>query len=151
MEKKVLKNAEFYVGIGMLAVFFIILWQISVINVPESRLFPMFIAAVIFVSALVQLYKVFVKKEYVPVSKSKIHAKELLVIFILLASYPLYDILGFYSTLLPVVLGVSLVMLYPFNRHTLLFCIVYSLIVVIICFISFYLLLGLITPSGVLI
>ena len=151
MDKKVLKNAEFYVGLGMLAVFFVVLWQISVINVPESRLFPIFIAIVILMSSFVQFYKVFVKKEYVPVSDVKIHLKEFLMILILLASYPLYEVLGFYATLLPVVFGISLVMLFPLDRHSLLFCIAYSLIVLLVCFISFYFILGLITPEGVLI
>ena len=50
MKKNVWSNAEFYLLLGMMAFCAVLAWQISVITVSESRIFPI---VILVVSALV--------------------------------------------------------------------------------------------------
>ena len=152
MEKKELwRNSELYVGLGMIAVFCILLWQVIIITVPESRIFPGFAAAVIGISGLSLVIRACQGKAYGDASKLRIHAKELAAFAILVVACFLFDILGFYTTLLFMLFAISLCVEYPLTRKKVVFSIVYSIIVTILCFVCFGIFLGLMTPRGVLI
>ena len=152
MEKKELwRNSELYVGLGMIAVFCILLWQIAIISVPESRIFPGFAAAVIGISGLSLVIRACQGKAHGDASKLRIHAKELAAFAILVVACFLFDILGFYTTLLFMLFAISLCVEYPLTRKKVAFSIVYSIIVTILCFVCFGIFLGLMTPRGVLI
>ena len=114
MEKKELwRNSELYVGLGMIAVFCILLWQIAIISVPESRIFPGFAAAVIGISGLSLVIRACQGKAHGDASKLRIHAKELAAFAILVVACFLFDILGFYTTLLFMLFAISLCVEYP--------------------------------------
>lgn len=152
MEKKELwRNSELYVGLGMIAVFCILLWQVIIISVPESRIFPGFATAVIGISGLALVIRAIQGKIGGDASKLRIHAKELAAFAILLAACFLFDILGFYTTLLFMLFAISLCVEYPLTGKKVAFSIVYSIIVTILCFVCFGIFLGLMTPRGVLI
>ena len=152
MEKKELwRNSELYVGLGMIAVFCILLWQVIIITVPESRIFPGFATAVIGISGLALVIRAIQGKIGGDASKLRIHAKELAAFAILLAACFLFDILGFYTTLLFMLFAISLCVEYPLTGKKVAFSIVYSIIVTILCFVCFGIFLGLMTPRGVLI
>ena len=152
MEKKELwRNSELYVGLGMIAVFCILLWQIAIISVPESRIFPGFATAVIGISGLSLVIRACQGKAHGDASKLRIHTKELIAFAILVVACFLFDILGFYTTLLFMLFAISLCVEYPLTGKKVAFSIVYSIIVTILCFVCFGIFLGLMTPRGVLI
>lgn len=149
--KKKLCNSELYVGIFMLVFAIVLLWQICTIKVPASRIFPIMVLIIIVASCIMQFYSALTGRRSKDVKQVLIKPKEWILLGVLLLSYPLYQLLGFYSTLFLVVLSVSLVTVYPFTKKNILFSFLYSIGIILICYVCFYFLLGLITPVGVLI
>ena len=67
MKKNVWSNAEFYLLLGMLAFCAILIWQISIITVSESRIFPSVILAVSISASALQAVYVFGKGDFLDV------------------------------------------------------------------------------------
>lgn len=148
--KKVLNNSEFFLGIIMFVVVGILTWQITIIKIPESRIFPI-VSLVIMALSSVAIIVNSLKKTGSNLRSILLKKKQILLILALVISYPLFEILGFYTTLFLLLLTVLSIQNPNKNKKNIIFIITYSAVVIIICFICFYLLLGLITPSGVLI
>ena len=151
MSKNIIRNSEFYIGLGMIAVFCILLWQILSIKVPDSRIFPAAASIVIGISGLSLIVRAFMGKVNGDVSKLRIHAKEIITLAILVVACLLFDVLGFYATLLIMLFAISLCVEYPLTGRKVLFSFVYSIAITVLCFVCFNICLGLTTPFGVLI
>lgn len=149
-DKKLLASSDLYIGIGILVVFMVLIWQISIIKVKESRIFPL-VAAVIMGLSGISLVVKGLRSNDEKAKKLMIGGKQWLSLLVLFVGYLLYSNVGFYVTLFLVVSTISLINEYPLNKKKILSSLVYSLIVTIFCFICFYLILGLYTPSGLLI
>ncbi|MGN0831748.1 MAG: tripartite tricarboxylate transporter TctB family protein [Candidatus Ornithospirochaeta sp.] len=149
-DKKLLASSDLYIGIGILVVFMVLIWQISIIKVKESRIFPL-VAAVIMGLSGISLVVKGLRSNDEKAKKLMIGGKQWLSLLVLFVGYLLYSKVGFYVTLFLVVSTISLINEYPLNKKKILSSLVYSLIVTIFCFICFYLILGLYTPSGLLI
>lgn len=148
--KKLLISSDLYVGIGFLVVFAILIWQISIINVKESRIFPLIAAVIVGVSGIALIVKG-VRNSDEKAKKLLFNGKQWLSLLALFIGYLLYAKIGFYVTLFLVVSCISLINEYPLNRKKILSSLIYSLIVTVFCFVCFYLILGLYAPSGLLI
>lgn len=149
-DKKLLASSDLYIGIGILVVFMVLIWQISIIKVKESRIFPL-VAAVIMGLSGISLVVKGLRSNDEKAKKLMIGGKQWLSLLVMFVGYLLYSKVGFYVTLFLVVSTISLINEYPLNKKKILSSLVYSLIVTIFCFICFYLILGLYTPSGLLI
>lgn len=148
--KKMLTSSDLFVGIGFLVVFAILIWQISIIKVKESRIFPLLAALIIGVSGISLVIKgLRVNDERA--KKLIIGGKQWLSLLVLCIGYILYSKIGFYVTLFFVVSFISLINEYPLNKKKTISSLIYSFIVTVFCFICFYLILGLYTPRGLLI
>lgn len=148
--EKILKSTDFYVGLAILASFMIMIWQILGISVTESRIFPSIATAITGISGISLIIKT-IRNPDEDAKHLIISIKELLALVILIIGYFLYSLIGFYTTLFFVVTGIALVIKFPISRKSILFSLAYGLIVTAVCFICFYLILGLYTPVGMFI
>ena len=149
-KKKLLNSSDFYVVLVFVLVFLLLVWQISTITVKESRIFPSIAASVVGLSGIFLLIKG-LRHTDEKAQKLIIGGKQWLSFLVLFLGYLAYSRLGFYVTLLIVVFCVSLVNEFPLNKKKIVSSLIYSLIVTVFCFVCFYLILGLYTPSGILI
>lgn len=145
------KRSDFYIGVGFLVVCIVLCWQISLIKVKESRLFPSFATIVTGVSGAWLVIQSFIHKEGENAKKLVIHVKEWLTLISLFIGYFLFTKLGFYVTLFLVISSIAMILEYPLSKKKVVFSLSYSLIVTVFCFLCFYLVLGLYTPTGILI
>jgi cbb3-type cytochrome oxidase subunit 3 len=149
--KSVFRNLELYISLAMFVVAGILTWQIILIKIPDSRVIPLFVLFTILIASIAQLYSSVKRIRFNDVEAIYLGLQEILTIGLLLATYPLYRILGFYATLTIVVVGISLIVFWPLNRRSVLTALLYSALLVILCYLVFKVSLGLITPVGVLI
>lgn len=152
-EKKTwFQKAEFYIAAGMFLFCGILLWQILVISPSESRLLPGFTLFITGSAAVGQMAQALKKgQESKSVQEILLKKKEMAVLFMLLAAYFLFDTLGFYTTVFLLLTGITLILQLPLTRKKLLACLVYDLILIGFIYLCFAVLLGMVTPAGILI
>lgn len=149
MKKNVWSNAEFYLLLGMLVFCAILVWQLSIITVSESRIFPSVILAVSISAAAIQAVHVFGKGDFLDVHKALLTGREWLALLVLLASYFSYDRLGFYATIFLVLVAISLLVQKEFTPKTVVSTLVFDIILLALTYVCFGLLLKMATPTGI--
>ena len=149
MKKNVWSNAEFYLLLGMLVFCAILVWQLSIITVSESRIFPSVILAVSISAAAIQAVHVFGKGDFLDVHKALLTGREWLALLVLLASYFSYDRLGFYATIFLVLVAISLLVQKEFTPKTVVTTLVFDIILLALTYVCFGLLLKMATPTGI--
>ena len=149
MKKNVWSNAEFYLLLGMLVFCAILVWQLSIITVSESRIFPSVILAVSISAAAIQAVHVFGKGDFLDVHKALLTGREWLALLVLLASYFIYDRLGFYATIFLVLVAISLLVQKEFTPKTVVSTLVFDIILLALTYVCFGLLLKMATPTGI--
>ena len=146
------KNTEFYIALGMLLFDGILIWQIFTISHGDSRMLPVFTCFIVTVSAAGQLYSVFKHRERGGNIKSVLlKKKELGVFLMLLASWLLYDVLGFYTTVFLLLVGVTLLIQAPLTPKKMIAGLIYDVVLMILIYVCFAILLGMVTPTGLII
>jgi|GEM_PF-1873664 len=123
----------------------------STLEYEDSKIFPRVIGWIILISSVIQFYDVFKKHVCSDIAKKTIKRKELLMLSIMCAVYPLFKLLGFYTTLFLFSLLSTIVVLFPLNKKLIKVGLVYVIILIVFSYVCFALLLGLVTPSGVFI
>ena len=136
MKKNVWSNAEFYLLLGMLVFCAILVWQLSIITVSESRIFPSVILAVSISAAAIQAVHVFGKGDFLDVHKALLTGREWLALLVLLASYFSYDRLGFYATIFLVLVAISLLVQKEFTPKTVVTTLVFDIILLCLLYTS---------------
>lgn len=149
MKRNVWSNAEFYLLLGMLVFCAILVWQISVITVSESRIFPIVILAVSIAAAVLQAVHVFGKGDFLDIHKALLTGREWLALLVLLASYFSYDRLGFYATIFLVLVAISLLVQKEFTLKTVVSALVFDIILLALTYVCFGVLLKMATPTGI--
>ncbi len=144
-------NAEVYISLMMFLVAGVLGWQITQITVSQSRIFPIFIFILMAVCAVVQFSLAVTKREVTGINSITFTLREGLFIAALVLTYPLYGVLGFYMTILLLVIIVSLITIVPSPSRTVLVMLAYSVILTLFCYGCFTVILGMQTPIGVLI
>ncbi|MFA6890849.1 MAG: tripartite tricarboxylate transporter TctB family protein [Sphaerochaetaceae bacterium] len=144
-------NAQLCTGIMLLTVGLVFGWQVFRIHIRDSRIFPSIAVGIMVLSGIGVIIQGARGKSVLPLSSLALHKKELLLFGILVCTSPLYAVLGFYTTMLLTLLGVTSVVEYPLNKGKIRFVITYSILVDLFCYLCFSVFLGLATPSGVLI
>ncbi len=149
--QKSLKNAEWYVAAAMLIVCGVLAWQITEINIAESRILPL-VSLVIMIGASVSVTAAILrgKAGFRRLADAGLKKKELLVLAMLLASVPLYERLGFYAAIALLSLGTTLVMESPLTFRKLLRSIAYVAVLMGLIYFCFAVCLQMVTPAGVL-
>jgi len=145
------RNSDFYIGCAMLVVFFVTLQQILGIRIAESRIFPAIAATIMGLSGLFLLISAFIGKGGKEVLETLPTGRQIAITVSLLVAYPLFSILGFYVTLLLLILSVAIETVFPMTKSKWIFVSVYSVMVTVVCYIVFCSILGLSTPYGILI
>lgn len=153
MEEKrgLLQNLEFYVLAGMLVFGALLWWQIQKITIRESRILPLFILFIVAMSALVQAYGIWKRKAVRNVKEGRIRKKEWIALAVLIGASSVYSYLGFYTTIAIVLIVISLLVQNKINCETVVKVIIYDVILMIITYFCFAVLLGMVTPAGLLI
>lgn len=145
------RNSDFYIGIAMIIVFFVTLQQILSIKIAESRIFPSIAAVIMGLSGLFMIVSALRGKSGKDVLETIPAGRQIAITISLLVAYPLFSILGFYVTLLLLILAVAIETVFPMTKSKWIFVTIYSVIVTAVCYIVFYFILGLSTPYGILI
>lgn len=145
------KNAEFYAGIGMLSMCILLCWQITQIDVAESKLIPGVILVIVSISTGMQFWDVFKKQEFRDIKSILIKRKELLASVLLLSSYWGYSILGFYTTIALLLTGLSFLVQKNITKKKIAGILLYDVILLAVTYLCFNKLLGLVTPVGLFI
>lgn len=149
MKKNVWSNAEFYLLLGMMAFCAVLAWQISVITVSESRIFPIVILVVSAAATVLQAVHVFGKGDFLDIHKALLTGREWLALLVLLASYFSYDRLGFYATIFLVLVAISLLVQKEFTPKTVVSALVFDVIFLALTYVCFGVLLKMATPTGI--
>lgn len=149
MKKNVWSNAEFYLLLGMMAFCAVLAWQISVITVSESRIFPIVILVVSTAATVLQAVHVFGKGDFLDIHKALLTGREWLALLVLLASYFSYDRLGFYATIFLVLVAISLLVQKEFTPKTVVSALVFDVIFLALTYVCFGVLLKMATPTGI--
>ncbi|MBR1918631.1 MAG: tripartite tricarboxylate transporter TctB family protein [Spirochaetales bacterium] len=150
-DKKVFRNADFCLGLIFIAVSLLVFSQVIRIKVAESRIFPTISGSVIGIAGLSLCFSSFRQKNFKDITEILPKLKQIVMIAILLVFYPLFSLLGFYTTIFLILISLNIAISYPMNRSKWAFTIVYSTMLSIICYLVFHIVLGLITPTGLLI
>jgi len=69
----------------------------------------------------------------------------------LLLSWCLYDVLGFYTTVFLLLVGVTLLVQAPLTPKKIAASLIYDVVLMILVYICFAILLGMVTPTGLII
>lgn len=146
------QKAEFYIAAGMVLFCGILLWQIFTISQPESRLLPGFTLFITGSAAVGQMIQALKKgRESKSVQEILLKKKEMAALLMLLAAYFLVDTLGFYTAVFLLLTGITLILQLPLTPKKLLGCLVYDLVLIVLIYLCFAVLLGMVTPAGILI
>lgn len=154
MDKKasLWKNTEFYVALVMFLFDGILIWQILTIHHADSRMLPIFTCLIVTASAAAQLHQVLKNREKGGDIKSVLlKKKELGVFLMLLLSWCIYDVLGFYTTVFLLLVGVTLLVQAPLTPKKIAASLIYDVVLMILVYICFAILLGMVTPTGLII
>ena len=149
MKKNVWSNAEFYLLLGMMAFCAVLAWQISVITVSESRIFPIVILVVSAAATVLQAVHGFGKGAFLDIHTALLTGREWLALLVLLASYFSYDRLGFYATIFLVLVAISLLVQKEFTPKTVVSALVFDVIFLALTYVCFGVLLKMATPTGI--
>lgn len=149
---KIWRDPELYVVICMYLFCAVLAWQISRITIAESRMLPLVSLAIALVSATdVLVVLVQGKCAARKLADAWMNRKETVVFLMLLVSVWLYPVLGFYATIALLSFGVILVLEAPLNKKKILTSVVYVAVMMAVIFAGFSVLLGMVTPAGLLI
>lgn len=154
MENKtsLFKKADIYVSLAMFAFSGIILFQVFNTKIEESRLMPIMIFVLAFASALALLVQTVRGKDNVAeIGELKFSKKELIVTVILFGCYYLIKVLGFYSSVFLLTLGVSLVLWELKKPINVLWLLIYNIVLIVLLYVVFGNLFGMVMPSGIFI
>ena len=146
-----LNNVEFYVWMGMMTFCAVLCWQIQKITVEESRILPLFILFIAVMSACAQGYNILKGKASRNLREGRIRKKEWIAFAILAAAGGGYRYLGFYTTIAVVLITISLLVQDKIDCRTVTKVLVYDVLLMIVTYICFAVLLGMVTPAGLLI
>lgn len=151
-KKTLLKNAEFYLVLMMYAFCGALAWQISKIDITESRMLPIVALVISVASASINLFQlVRGNGGFVQLKDVCLNRKELAVFLLLLIANVLYEILGFYTTIFLFSLGVMGVLEMPLNRDKAVKGLVYISVMMGLIYLCFSIILGMVTPAGLFI
>lgn len=150
-KKRVGKNAEFYAGIGMLGICILLCWQITQIDVAESKLIPGVILVIASISTGIQFWDVFKKQEFKDVNSILMRRKELTASVLLFVSYWGYSILGFYTTIAILLVILSFLVQKNITKKKIVGILLYDVVLLAVTYLCFNKLLGLVTPVGLFI
>lgn len=151
MKKPFYRNSDFFIGVVMLFVFGITMYQILSIKIKDSRIFPTIAAVIMGFSGFILIISTIKRESDKDVLEVLPKVKQIAIIVALLIAYVLFSILGFYVTLFLLLLAVSIIIVFPMNKFKWFFSVFYSLIVTAICYLVFNTVLGLLTPYGIFI
>ena len=148
-EKRLGRNGEFYLLLAMILFCAVLAWQISVITVPESRIFPLFILVVTGAATVLQALHVFWKKDFLDIRQALLSRREWVAFLVLLLSCFCFDILGFYATIFLVLIAVSLLVQPKLTKKAVISSLVFDVILLGVLYLCFGMLLKLATPTGI--
>lgn len=149
-KKSLLQSADFWISILILAFCGVTTWQITLIDVPESRLLPIMVLVIMLVSGVALLFESIRHKESgAPVKNLFFTKKEILAVVILCAFYMLINVLGFYSALFLMSTGISLLIWNCKSKKDLIKLLIYNVVLTIVLYVSFSILFGMVMPSGI--
>lgn len=148
-EKRLGRNGEFYLLLAMILFCAVLAWQIWVITVPESRIFPLFILMVSGAATVLQALHVFWKKDFLDIRQALLTRREWVAFLILLLSCFLFDILGFYATIFLVLIAISLLVQPKLTKKAVISSLVFDVILLGVLYLCFGVLLKLATPTGI--
>lgn len=151
-EQSIFKQSEFYVAVGMFVFSGILLWQILTISHADSRLLPLFTLVLTGGSGVGQLLGVLKRRgNEKGMGEVLLKKKELAVLAMLLVSCCLYETLGFYAAIFLLLVGITMILQLPLTPKKVLTAIIYDILLIVIIYFCFAVLLGLVTPTGVII
>ncbi len=151
-KRKIWREADVYVAACMYLFCAVLVWQILSIKIAESRMLPTVALVIAFVSATAVLAAAAKKNgEVRDIRSAGIKRRELIVLAMLFIAGWLCEVLGFYSTVAVFALGVLLVLEAPLNGRKLLTSICYVAVMIVAMYVCFAVLLGMVTPEGLLI
>ena len=146
------RKTECYIALGMLLFAGVLLWQILNISQPDSRMLPLFALIIVIASFAGQVHYILKHKDQLgDVRAILMKKKELAVFFMLLASYFLYDVLGFYTTIFLLLVGITMTVQMPLTGKKAAAAIIYDIVLMVLIYICFAVLLGMVTPAGLII
>lgn len=149
-KKSLLQSADFWISILILAFCGVTIWQITLIDIPESRLLPIMVLVIMLVSGVALLFESIRHKESgAPVKNLLFTKKEILAVVILCAFYMLINVLGFYSALFLMSTGISLLIWNCKSKKDLVKLLIYNVVLTIVLYVSFSILFGMVMPSGI--
>lgn len=149
-KKSVLQSADFWIAILILAFCGVTFWQITLIDIPESRLLPIMVLVIMLASGAALLFDSIRKKDgAAPVKKLLFTRKEILAVVILCAFYVLISVLGFYTALFLMSTGISLLIWNCKSKKDIVKLLIYNVVLTIVLYVSFSILFGMVMPSGI--
>ncbi len=153
--KVALKENDFLIGLGFIVFSFIMYWQ--VIKLPhDPLLFPMFIVCFIAIMGLCLITQVtlnMINKKGDKVAeglKIKINSKTIATGVLLICMWVMLDILGFYTSITLFMIASYCVSEMKISAKTLLKGGIFSVATTTVLFLTFNVLMNLITPKGIL-
>jgi hypothetical protein len=146
------KRADLYVSLVMFAFSAAVFWQIVNINISDSRIMPSLVFLVSIVSATANLVQIVRKKDNIAeIGKFKLSTKELTVLALLFVCWYFIDILGFYSALFLLTLGISSVLWNLGTMRNVMAMMLYNVVLIIFTYMVFAIVFGMVMPKGVFI
>lgn len=149
--KKVFRNADFCLGLLFMAVSLLVFTQVLKIKIAESRIFPIISGSIIGIAGISLCISAFRAEAFKDISEVFPKLRQIIMIAILIVFYPLISLLGFYTTIFLILISLNIAIAYPMDRSKWIFTIVYSIVILTVCYLVFHIILGLMTPTGLLI
>lgn len=148
--KSLFKNTDFIVAIVFMVFGAALLQQTLAINNNQSRIFPYAAVVIVFVSAISLGIEAFTGKGAQNCS-ALINKKDIIMLLMLAGAYMLAEILGFYSSILLFLIFSFLYVEGTWSKAAVKSSLIFNIVLTIILYVSFAVLLGMITPTGLLI
>jgi hypothetical protein len=141
--------ADFYTALVMFLFGGIITWQITTIQVADSRMLPIIGVVVVFLTAGCLLYKTIRGADQTPAAIFLMSGKEMLLVASLVLTVLLIPILGFYTSCYLLLVASYLLMDGTYRPKAILKALIGHGVVITLLYVVFSVLLNMIFPTGI--
>lgn len=147
--QSVLKNNDFIAGVVIVLFSVVSLLQIQGLKNSHSKIFPYATLAIVLISGINLLVQPFINQKKQCETKQKLFGKkELIMLAVLGVACFLIKILGFYTSIFLLIFFSYLYVEGTWSETAVKAALLYSVICTILLYVSFSVLLGMVTPTG---